>query len=112
MLTTPFDEICVKADRLFNSVKDAVGSAAEIEFADMASRPGGGSFPELKLPTRCVTLRPKNVSVSRLELRMRLSTPPIIGRIEDNAYILDPRTVQDGQEAIISSTLAKILKKK
>ncbi|MBT6337979.1 MAG: hypothetical protein HOJ48_01640, partial [Desulfobacula sp.] len=46
------------------------------------------------------------------EMRMRLSTPPIIGRIEDNKYILDPRTIQDGQETVISSTLAKILIKK
>lgn len=78
----------------------------------MNSRPGGGSFPELDLPTRCVTLRPVNLSVSKLETAMRLSTPAIIGRIEDNQYILDPRTLQDGQETIIASTLARILEEK
>jgi len=43
---------------------------------------------------------------------MRMSTPAIIGRIEDNKYILDPRTIQTGQEVSISSTLKKILNKK
>jgi len=112
MLTVPFEIICEKANRLLEAIQGSILTLADIDFADMDSRPGGGSFPELKLPTRCVTIRPKNMSVSSLEVKMRLSTPPIIGRIEDNTYILDPRTIQDGQETIISSTLAKILKKK
>ena len=67
------------------------------------------SFPEFNLKTRCVTISPKNMSVSQLERKLRLSTPCIIARIDDNRYILDPRTIQDGQEQIISSTLAKVL---
>jgi len=117
MLTMPFKDICKKADLLFKIIKDNIESLADIgpidiELADMNSRPGGGSFPELDLATRCITIRPKNMSVSKLEISMRLSTPSIIGRIEDNKYILDPRTIQNDQEAIISSTLANILVKK
>lgn len=112
MLTLPFTEILKKADILFRAIQNAIGSLTEIKFSDMNSRPGGGSFPELDLPTRCVTIRPVNLSVSRLETAMRLSTPAIIGRIEDDHYILDPRTIQDGQETIISSTLARILNEK
>ena len=112
MLTIPFKDIYKKADLLFKTIKEKVGSLADIEFANLNSRPGGGSFPELNLATRCITIQPQNMSVSKLEINMRLSTPSIIGRIEDNKYILDPRTIQDGQEEIISSTLAKILVKK
>jgi L-seryl-tRNA(Ser) seleniumtransferase len=116
MLTMPFKEICEKADLLLQTIKNDIESLAdidpiEIELADMYSRPGGGSFPELDLATRCITIQPKKLSVSKLEIKMRLSTPAIIGRIEDNKYILDPRTIQNGQEAIISSTLAKVLVK-
>lgn len=112
MLTMPFKEICTRADRLFKTLQTDIGSLADIDVSDMSSRPGGGSFPELNLPTRCITIRPRNMSVSKLEIKMRLSTPAIIGRIEDNRYILDPRTIQDGQDAIISSTLTQILVKK
>jgi len=112
MLTIPFNDICKKADQLFKTINEAIGSLADIELAHLNSRPGGGSFPELNLATLCITIQPKNISVSKLEMRMRLSTPSIIGRIEDNRYILDPRTIQDGQETVISSTLAKILVKK
>jgi len=109
MLTLSFKDICKKADLLFKTIKKDISFLADIDFADLNSRPGGGSFPELNLPTRCVTIQPENMSVSKLEINMRLATPAIIGRIENNQYILDPRTIQDGQEAIISSTLAKIL---
>lgn len=111
MLTISFDNICKKADLLFKTIKEAIGSLADIELARLNSRPGGGSFPELNLATLCITIQPTNISVSKLERHMRLSTPSIIGRIEDNKYILDPRTIQDGQETVISSTLNKILKK-
>jgi len=111
MLTISFDNICKKADLLFKTIKEAIGSLADIELSRLNSRPGGGSFPELNLATLCITIQPKNISVSKLERHMRLSTPAIIGRIEDNKYILDPRTIQDGQETVISSTLNKILKK-
>ena len=112
MLTLPFTEILKKADTLFQAIQKAIGPLADINFSDMNSRPGGGSFPELDLPTRCVTIQPVNLTVSKLETAMRLSTPAIIGRIEDNRYILDPRTIQEGQDAIIASTLARILKEK
>ncbi|MCP3872620.1 MAG: L-seryl-tRNA(Sec) selenium transferase [Desulfobacteraceae bacterium] len=112
MLTISFKDICKKADMLLKTIKKDAGSLADIDFADMNSRPGGGSFPELNLPTRCITIQPHKMSVSKLEIGMRLSSPSIIGRIENDKYILDPRTIQNGQETIIASTLAKILVKK
>jgi L-seryl-tRNA(Ser) seleniumtransferase len=112
MLTIPFKDICKKAEQLFKIIKKEIGSLADIAVADMNSRPGGGSFPQLKLATRCITIQPHDMSVSKLETRLRMSSPAIIGRIEDNKYILDPRTIQDGQDFTISSTLTKILNTK
>ena len=109
MLTMSFEETCLRAAALEQSIKDACGSHGVIALADLESRPGGGSFPALRLPTRCVTLKPDNMSVAALERRMRLSCPAIIARIENNMYIMDPRTIQPGQETIISSTLKTIL---
>ena len=112
MLTMPYDDISKKAESIYNVIKKQIGTYADIQLEDMNSRPGGGSFPELNLPTRCITIRPQNMSVTKFEIKMRLSSSAIIGRIEDNRYILDPRTIQDGQEQIIFSTLTQILVKK
>ncbi len=109
MLCMPVETLYKKADTLFHAVKAVADDRTRVELSDMNSRPGGGSFPDLELPTRCVTIRPSTLSVAGLEKQMRLSHPAIIGRIEDNRYILDPRTIQEGQEDIISSTLSRIL---
>lgn len=112
MLTLSYEDICTKAADLFKLIQEKIGAVASVNLKEMTSRPGGGSFPELKLPTRCITIEPLTLSVSRLEQAMRLSEHRIIGRIEDDQYILDPRTIQNGQEPLIALTLAKILVKK
>ncbi len=109
MLTMSFEETCHRAAFLEQSIQDACGTLGGIALADLESRPGGGSFPALRLPTRCVTLKPDNMSVAALERRMRLSWPAIIARIENDRYVMDPRTIQPGQETIISSTLKTVL---
>jgi L-seryl-tRNA(Ser) seleniumtransferase len=109
MLAQSFEDTCRQAAILEKLMKAACGPKDDIRLMDLESRPGGGSFPDMTLPTRCVTLVPAHMTVSALERRMRLSTPAIIARIENNRYILDPRTIQPGQESIISSTLETIL---
>ncbi len=109
MLTRSYDSICRQADDLMARIKKKIHTQAHIELVDLSSRPGGGSFPDLTLPSRCVTITPETISVSRLEKQMRQSCPAIIGRIENDRYILDPRTIQDGQGQIIADTLETIL---
>lgn len=112
MLTMTYEETCKKAETLGQAIEKALGGEARVELADLESRPGGGSFPDLKLPTRCVTLHPHSMSVAKLEQALRLASLPIIGRIESDRYILDPRTILMGQEEMIISTLEKIVLKK
>ncbi len=112
MLTMSYEAISRKADALFELLETSLGTNAIIELADMASRPGGGSYPDLKLPTRCVTVRPKTISVSALEKKLRAAVPPVMGRIEDDRFIIDPRTLQTGQEELLSTTLNRLISKK
>ncbi|MBV8085990.1 MAG: L-seryl-tRNA(Sec) selenium transferase [Chloroflexi bacterium] len=62
---------------------------------------GGGSLPEETLPTVLLAL-PKAAAASKLLARLRKQDPPVIGRIQDGAVVLDPRTVQpDEDEALL-----------
>jgi L-seryl-tRNA(Ser) seleniumtransferase len=63
----------------------------------------------LELPSRCLQIRIHGFSANALELRLRHNDPPIIGRIEDDAYLMDLRTVQAEEPAIIASALAAVL---
>jgi len=62
---------------------------------------GGGSLPGEVLPTRLLALRQTaecRLSVAELAARLRKGQPPVIGRVERGALLLDPRTVLPGQD--------------
>jgi L-seryl-tRNA(Ser) seleniumtransferase len=42
---------------------------------------------------------------------MRHNNPPIIGRIEEDHYILDMRTIQEDELSIIENAIANLLKR-
>jgi L-seryl-tRNA(Ser) seleniumtransferase len=58
---------------------------------DGQSTVGGGSLPGTSLPTKLVAIEQANVA--ELAAALRRHKVPVIGRIQDNLYLLDPRTV-------------------
>jgi L-seryl-tRNA(Ser) seleniumtransferase len=54
---------------------------------------GGGALPLVKLPTALVAIRAPDRSAQDLAAQMRRSSPAIIGRISNNQFILDLRTI-------------------
>jgi L-seryl-tRNA(Ser) seleniumtransferase len=49
------------------------------------------------------------MSANALEKSLRENDPPIIGRIEDDAYIMDPRTLRDDDLPIIVKAFENII---
>jgi L-seryl-tRNA(Ser) seleniumtransferase len=109
MLTLSYEQLSQDAEVLLSLVSQALGTRAELALADMNSRPGGGSYPGLTLPTRCLTIRPKSLSVTALDKRLRAFDPAVMGRIEDDCFIIDPRTLQPGQDKILANILKKLI---
>ncbi|NOT08835.1 MAG: L-seryl-tRNA(Sec) selenium transferase, partial [Gemmatimonadales bacterium] len=58
-----------------------------------SSAVGGGAFPAAALPTTLVAVDPEPIGAGALAQRLRLGTPPVIARIQDDRVLLDPRTL-------------------
>jgi L-seryl-tRNA(Ser) seleniumtransferase len=58
---------------------------------------GGGSLPEVTLPTTVLSLPAERPDA--LAARLRRCDPPIVARIEEDRVVLDPRTVTPGEDA-------------
>ncbi len=98
MIATPLATIERRARRWAR----AIGAPARILHG--RSMIGGGSLPEEGLPTRVVAIPAHGGrSVTELAQRLRLGQPPVIGRIEHDQLLLDPRTVAPE----VDSTLAE-----
>jgi L-seryl-tRNA(Ser) seleniumtransferase len=91
-------EIRVRAQAL----AERIGAAAAIE--DGESIIGGGSTPDLTLPTALLTILKPNASAE--DRRLRAFDPPILTRIENDRVTLDLRTVFPAEEENIASALS------
>ena len=62
---------------------------------------GGGSLPGGTLPTRALAISPERASADALAERLRATDthPAIIGRIDEDRLLLDPRTVLPEEDA-------------
>jgi len=82
---------------------------AEVQAAvvDGWSTVGGGSLPGETLPTRLVAIR--MAAPHELAQRLRLGSPPLIGRIEKDAFLLDLRTVLPAEEPALREALKAML---
>jgi L-seryl-tRNA(Ser) seleniumtransferase len=111
MLTMGLDEIAAQASRLADGLRDIGDPRLQICLSDLSSRAGGGALPLLELPSRCLRIKIQGLSVNKLEQHMRRNSPPIIGRIEDDGFVMDPRTLQDDDLPIIRSSFENLLKR-
>ncbi len=109
MLTMDYEEIKKRANKLAKILKEKIGNKADIIIKEDSSRVGGGAFPEAPLKTKLVTISPKNISASQLKIYLLSSNPPIIGRLEDNCFALDVRTIKLEDYTIIANVLDKTI---
>ena len=109
MLTLPLSVIRGRAAELKSRLDRLPGGQLTVELLEMSSKAGGGSLPLLNLPSHCLGVTVDNMSANAIERWMRNHTPPIIGRIENDRFIMDPRTLQEEELDIIEKAFADML---
>jgi len=111
MLTLPVEKIEIKANQLLKMLEKIEDHRLNIKLMSFSSMAGGGSLPLLNLPSKCLGIRIKGISANSIEKFMRNNSPPIIGRIEEDLYIMDLRTIQDDELSIIAEAFKSLLDK-
>ncbi|MDQ7038157.1 MAG: L-seryl-tRNA(Sec) selenium transferase [Aquificota bacterium] len=107
MITEREEVLRRKARRLRRRLKGVKG--LEVKILREISKPGGGSLPELDLPTYCVSLKHRSMSAEKLATRLREGDPPVIVRISKEAVLLDMRTVGEDEIKPLSQAILKAL---
>jgi L-seryl-tRNA(Ser) seleniumtransferase len=91
MLSTPEEELKKKAKKVAKYLKNVKGLSVSI--VRELSVCGGGSLPELKLPTYCVAIKHQKLSPQELYKWLLKQEPPVVGRLKDDLLLFDMRTV-------------------
>ena len=74
---------------------------AAVDVAPAESTVGGGSLPGERLATTVLAITPRRGGAADLLRRLREHDPPVIGRIEQERVLLDPRTVLSGEDDVV-----------
>ncbi|MCK4851167.1 MAG: L-seryl-tRNA(Sec) selenium transferase, partial [Phycisphaerae bacterium] len=61
------------------------------------------------LPTYLVALRTERLSADELARRLRTAPTPVVARIEDDAVVLDVRTLGLEEQRIVAEMLRQVL---
>jgi L-seryl-tRNA(Ser) seleniumtransferase len=99
-LSRPAEELRARA-LAWREALGPAGAGAEV----LASRSavGGGTLPEVTLPTFVLALPPGGAD--RDAARLRRGDPPVVARVEDGRVVLDPRTVLPGEDPLVVAAL-------
>ena len=98
LLARKADAIRARAETLAGPVWLVLGAGFHVEVTDCPSQIGSGALPTQTLPSAGLAIRASDASGSRLNAlsaALRELPVPVIGRIEDNALVLDFRCLED-----------------
>jgi L-seryl-tRNA(Ser) seleniumtransferase len=100
MFTRPLVEIDDVGRRALPKIQQALGDTFRVTLEDSTSQVGSGALPTEELPTKAVVIRSERMSAERIAQRFRNASPPIIGRINDERFLLDLRTIYEAEDLV------------
>lgn len=110
MLLQDIEKIKERAKRIAVRLKKLVHEdIANILVVEDSSQSGGGALPEIEFKTYVVSIKPKKLSVNRLEERLRLADLPVIARIKEDSLIIDARTIDNKEIKPLIKAITDVL---
>jgi L-seryl-tRNA(Ser) seleniumtransferase len=83
--------------------------APRAEIVEAEARVGGGALPLLRLRGPAVAVDPAPESAEQLATRLRQVPVPVLGRIQRDRLLLDPRTLGDQEAADVGELVRQAL---
>jgi L-seryl-tRNA(Ser) seleniumtransferase len=108
MISAPLEALQRRAEKIKAELAES-GIAVAIQESE--STVGGGSLPGETLPTVVISSESVDLSADQQAKLFREQPTPIIGRIENDKFVLDLRTVFPQQDEIIISAIRNIFSK-
>jgi len=102
------EQVGERASRMAERVLAISGGRTRAALVEGYSVAGGGSAPEVRLPTVLIAIEDAALSASSIEERLRAHRVPVIARTERDQVLLDLRTVEPDEESIILDALSAL----
>jgi len=107
MLHVEAGELRARAEALRTDLA-AAAPALDLAVVETEGQTGGGAAPEYPLPSWAVAVTHPGLSAEGLDAAFRRGEPPVVGRIHRERLLLDVRTIQPGQSALLAEAAARL----
>ena len=94
------NEVRAMGQAVLPKLQTLLGNGYQLSLQDSTSQIGSGALPTEELPTVVISVKNSNLSADAIAKRFRQADPPIIGRIQDDKFLLDLRTIFDADDLI------------
>ncbi|MFD1031968.1 L-seryl-tRNA(Sec) selenium transferase [Metaplanococcus flavidus] len=101
------EDIRQQAERFIVNLESRT-DAYRLELMESTSQIGGGTMPEVEIPTYMAAVSHKILPAHQVASNLRECRPPVITRIQDNKVCIDFRTVSDKEMAIVADSFMAI----
>lgn len=103
MINTPVSSLKRRGETIIAPFSDK-----EISLVATRAFLGGGSTPTKSLPSMAISIRSK-VKPNSLAAKFRYYSPPIIGRVEKDEFLIDLRSIPEEFDSVIGQAIRKIV---
>ncbi|MFQ6103119.1 MAG: L-seryl-tRNA(Sec) selenium transferase, partial [Candidatus Glassbacteria bacterium] len=107
MITTDPEVLRKRAEEIIDRLDEEC--IRHVEVCEGESIIGGGSCPGVKVRSIELRVTSEKLSANEIESIARKNDPPILGRIHDDTFTMDLRTIREDETDHISRFLARIL---
>ena len=101
LITMPEEEIRDRCDRLRQKLSQLFGADGSVSVVGDASEVGSGSLAAVMLPTWVVAITINEMGPEQVARALRLAHTPVFGRIKEQQFLLDCRTIRDDEIDLI-----------
>ena len=108
--TRPTETLHILAAELQTQLQERFGGKVEVQVSETFGQIGSGALPVETLPSVALILKPADISAELLASHFRGATVPVIGRIKNDLFWLDLRTLYEREQAWLVETATEVAK--
>jgi L-seryl-tRNA(Ser) seleniumtransferase len=104
-------EVESRVKKALRTLKKQIPEAGEFSMVDGGSQVGSGSVPVQTIPTKLLMVKPAAISAESLARSLRHHQPAVFPRVQNDAVLLDFRTILEQEDKVVIEALIVGLRK-
>ena len=109
LLTESIDQLQQRAEATTKVIQENSSDELTVDTVSDTTYLGGGSVPGQEIATVCIVLEHQSISPDEISRRLRTCKTPLLGRIHENRFTIDFRSVFASEDSSVANAVVEAL---